>query len=196
MLAGAGVLLPTLLLIQLSRYGYSLFNAKQVATTLTRLRVFALGYLAVFATWFEDGGWRSTHPSLGTDTFAGVFDLAGLKQRLPGIYPIQIYLTHDRIPNNVYTIFRSLIEDFTLLGALAAVVALGFIAGFAFARVRRGWFPSIPILAAFYAVTLFGALGDLFAYNTMIAAWLLFAAYMGVTKSGTRALVARRSAIS
>jgi oligosaccharide repeat unit polymerase len=194
-LVGIAALAPTLVLIQLSRYGYSLFSAKQVAATLTIMRVFVFGYLAVFATWFEHGGWHSSHLGLGAYTFAGIFDLAQLKQRVPGIYPVELYLTHDHIANNIYTIFRGLIEDYTVMGALIVLVTVGYLAGYAFARVRQGELLYVPVLSAFFAITLFSFVVDLFAYNTIIAAWLLFAGYMALSKSGTRVLVPRRSAI-
>jgi oligosaccharide repeat unit polymerase len=171
-----------LLLIQLARYGYSVWNGSQLLTTLSRLRVFFFGYLAVFSNWFEHGGWSSSRLSLGADTFAGLFDLARLHPRSPGVYTEMVPVGSSHIRSNIYTIFRGLIEDYTLVGALLVLVMVGFLAGIAFRRVTAGNLRYVPILSAFYGVTLTSFTVDLFAYNTLLLAFICFSVYVLVAR--------------
>lgn len=176
---GLGALLvPGFVVIQLARYGYSLDNPGQVLEAVTRLRIGLFSYAGVFSSWFESP-YRSTGGlHLGAYTFAGAFSALGLQERTAGLYTDSAYIGTDQIPSNIYTIFRGLIEDFGWVGSMGFLLAIGFIAGIAFARLRKGNVRYLPILAGFYACSLWSFVVDIFIYNTILVAWLLFTTYV------------------
>jgi len=182
-------LVPLFVFIQVGRYGYSPGNPSQVDEVLSILRLHAVGHLAAFSDWFAHGGWASPNLTFGTQTFAGVFDATGLKTRPAGVYAENVYLAPG-VYSNVYTIFRGLIEDFTAMGALMILLTGGFAAGLAFARVQQRRIGSVPVLVAFFAITLWSFVVNLFIYNTILAAWLLFAAYVFIAERRGRARTA------
>jgi len=167
-------LLGIFVLIQMGRYSYT--TLAQAGTVLTIFRVELFPYLGVFSDWLQRGGWATAKPSWGLYTFAGEFDLLQLGHRAAGIFTDQAYV--DGAPYNIYTAFRGLIEDFTLPGALAVLALLGYGAQVAFSRVRRGDIRFVAPLAAFYIFTLWSFIVDVFAYNTILAAYALLTAYL------------------
>jgi oligosaccharide repeat unit polymerase len=179
---GVSALGPVFLFTQLSRYGYTASNATQVNEVVARLRIFFLGYLGAFSSWFHDAGLASDRVSLGAYSFAGVFDWLGIHQRSQGVYSDLVYLGPQGIPSNVYTIFRGLIEDYGSVGALVAIAILGVAGGFAYGRLRQGGQGFIPLLCAFYAITFCSFTVNLFTYDTLLLAWLLFTFYVVVAR--------------
>src|SRR5260370_25887241 len=129
------------------------------------------------------GGWSTIHPTWGRYTFAGLFDLARLSPRAQGLYTDQMLV--DREPYNIYTVFRGLIQDFTLPGALAFVGAIGFLAQLVYARVRSGLLTYSAFLAAFYAFTVWSFITDIFIYNTIIASFLVLATYLRIAQGAS-----------
>ena len=141
-----------------------------------RIYKYFFGAVPAFSSWFH-----STHApeaGLGAYTFAGAFDLLGIKQRQLGIYEGFSTLSGGE-ETNIYTLFRSLIEDFTPAGACLFGVALGAAAGSA-ARPRSAVPASAVLaLAGCYALILCSPLGSLFAYNGLILAWVVAIVVLG-----------------
>src|ERR1700682_4934033 len=159
-------------LLSAVRSGYS--QPSQIAGLVDPFRLDALGYLGVFSSWLHHG--QTGHVTLGQYSFAGIFELLGLKARSPGLYP-QIFLGDTGRLSNLSTIFRGLIQDFGLIGSTLLLAAVGWFAGFAYARVRDGNLIFISVLAAFYATVLLSFIVNLFTYNSLLVAWLLFCVY-------------------
>jgi oligosaccharide repeat unit polymerase len=171
------VVVPTLIALQLIRYGYLAADPAQLSEVLGRLRVAAFGYLAVFSVWIKSGGLDQNQLSFGAYTFAGLFDLLGQHPRALGLYADQVYVG-SRATSNIYTVFRGLLEDFGLGGSLVVLTVVGFIAGEAYERLQAGsgrW--ALPIVAVFYAASLWSCVSGIFVYNTVLLAWLLFGLY-------------------
>ena len=87
---------------------------------------------------------------------------------------------------NIFTIFRGLIQDFGLFGSLVFLFAVGLVAGIGYEETRRRNVIAIGVLSAFYAATLWSPIVDLFAYNSIIAAWILFLSYLSLTAIRTK----------
>jgi hypothetical protein len=145
-------------LIQMLRYQYT--TPLQALQVIGALRVAFFGYLGVFSDWFQHGAWQQSNLSWGAYSFAGIFQVTGLQVRTPGVYGDMAYLGPQGIPSNIFTIFRSLIEDFGFAGSLVALLIVGFAAGLAFSARRTNRILSIPILSAFYATTLWSHTDD------------------------------------
>jgi oligosaccharide repeat unit polymerase len=145
-------------------------------TTSPGVRAAFFGHVSTFSQWF-DSSWDSTvDPAWGRYSLAGLFDLLGLGVREAGLYR-DIQEVEPGGLTNIYTVFRGLIQDFTLSGALVFLFLIGGIAQHAHHRTGQGRLAWMPVLIAFYAFT-----GDfitsIFNYNSIIFAWLLLALYV------------------
>jgi oligosaccharide repeat unit polymerase len=134
-----------------------------------KLRVSAIGHMTVFSDWFSEYLRSTTQPTLGRYTFAGPAEALGLGNRIGGLFETTYFLSFGE-SSNIYTAFRPLIEDFTLPGALAFLLLLGFGAGLGFRAVSRGGWWAVPLLLTFYAVTLWSPITWLLLYNSELAA--------------------------
>ncbi len=115
-------------------------------------------------------------PAWGLYTFAGPYELMGIASREMGIYGEAASIEVGDSETNVFTIFRGLIEDFTPVGTLIVLTLFGFVAGYAFERIRKGKMVAVFFLSLFYAVTILSHVGSLFAYNSIILAFGLWLA--------------------
>lgn len=183
----------TLVLIQMGRYAYT--TPTQAVTVATLLMSQLFPYLGVFSNWFQQGGWHTLHPSWGAYSLAGVFDLLHLSVRPSGLYTDQAMV--NGAPYNVYTVFRGVIEDFTVPGAIAVFGLVGYAAEVAYHRVRLGDFRSVAVLAAFFVFTMWSFVVDIFIYNTVLLACVLLAFYLrAVWRPATRAIPAVDETVS
>jgi oligosaccharide repeat unit polymerase len=154
-------------------------------------RASMLGHISVFSQWFHESRFTSVIPAFGAYSVAGVFDQLGMHTRPAGLYA-DPYEVEPGGFTNVYTIFRGLIEDFTLPGSLVFLFLVGTCAGWAYDRVRAGNLQYAPFLVAFYAFT--GSHGvSIFNYNSVLLAWLAAAIYLWKTATATKKLVAKKS---
>src|SRR5437867_3238013 len=134
-------------------------------------------YLGVFSGWLASYGlWDGLHLTFGQYTFAGVFDLLHIHTRVAGLYTEQVVINGSQY--NIYTAFRGLVQDFTVPGALAFLVLVGFLAELTYKRARSGNLLYARLLAAFYAATLWSFVVDIFIYNTIVLAFVLLIGYL------------------
>lgn len=170
-----GVGLPLLVIgagaIQLSRYGMGIDGALYVAD---RIRIWIVGFLAGYATWLDQGSVADLGTGAGAYTLAGAYNLAGITTRSLGIFTDRVMIA-DGYEVNIYTIFRSVLEDFGVLGGAMALVVFGAVGGASYAGVARGRTGWLPILALVYALTLFSHITSLLNYNSIVLAWVAFA---------------------
>ena len=133
----------------------------------------ALSHMAVFSDWFERRGLESRGSLPGAYTFAGIFDLLGIRKRKVGLFPEKVILRNG-VKSNIYTIFRVLIEDFTPLGSLAVLFFVGFGSSTVYHRLIQGEARLMPILVAFYASVLWSLVTCIWIWNSIVAAFVLF----------------------
>jgi oligosaccharide repeat unit polymerase len=162
-------------LIQMARYAGWARGSPGAVIQLLWLNVFP--YLGVFSSWLQANGLSTNlHPTLGSYTFAGVFELLHIHSRVAGLYTDQVQI--NGAGYNIYTAFRGLIEDFTIPGALVFLGLVGYGAQLAYRRVRSGDVRFVGVLAAFYAATLWSFVVDVFIYNTIVLAFLVLIGYL------------------
>lgn len=131
------------------------------------MRTDLLSYLPVFDNWVET---RMTDElSLGAYTFAGAFELLGLRGRERAFDYDEIKLEAG-IWSNYYTAFRGLIEDFSLPGSVILLFAAGMLVGQAYARVCDGTITSVWVLGAYYVYVLWSPIVSAFNYNSVLLA--------------------------
>jgi oligosaccharide repeat unit polymerase len=175
-------------IVHMSRYEYHSFAGALKVVNIFAVNLFP--YMGVFAAWLQHGGWATAHPGFGTYSFAGTLDLLHIANRAPGQYASSAYL--PGVSYNIYTAFRGLIEDFTLPGALLVLGVIGFGAQRAYLGVRAGDLRYAAPLAGFYAFVAWSFIVNIFSYNTIIAAFVLFAAYLWLAAKPSVGRVAAR----
>ncbi len=144
----------------------------QLALDLPRLLKYSFGSLAAFSSWFHQ--YKADRATFGAYTFGGIFDLLGIKQREIGL-GLQLMALPGGEETNIYTALRSLIEDFTLLGAVFVAFVASFVSGILLScPSRRIWTP-ILFASGYYAFILCSPLTSLFTYNGLVLAWLVAA---------------------
>lgn len=162
--------------IQVLREGTSLVDSP---VALLKTRVGALGSPLAFSLWLEHGA-ASVDPLWGGKSLGGLFELLGGRLRTAGvgwefstiIGPSEIWQT------NVYTGFRQLIEDYTILGALGVLIPIGFLAGVAYVELKSGAVEWLPVLALFYSTTLSSYIANPLYYNSVLFSWAPFSAFL------------------
>jgi len=164
-------------LIQMARYAG--WSSGRPTAVVDSLWLNTLPYMGVFSGWLQRYGlWDSLHLTFGQYTFAGVFDLLHIHSRVAGLYTEQVVINGSQY--NVYTAFRGLVEDFTVPGALIFLALVGFGAELVYQRVRSGNLLYVGILAAFYAVTLWSFVVDIFIYNTIVLTFVILIGYLAI----------------
>lgn len=174
--------------IGLARYAstdLSLLGVVQI-----KLVTAAFGHMSVFSSWLNDYWRQAIEPTLGGYTLAGPLDMIGMGRRVPGLFDNVIELVAGET-SNIYTGFRPLIEDFTLPGALAVLVALGVAGGAAFRLVSRGGWGAVPVLVAVYVTILWTPITWFWVYNSLIVAFLAMALAVWVLRTWRRGAQAR-----
>jgi hypothetical protein len=131
---------------------------------------YIFGSPAAFADWYA-------HQIPGTlnwggETFAGLYAILGLNQRIVGVYYETSNIVGAEV-TNVYTAFRMLVEDFAVPGAAMASVVFGFLAGLAYSSHAARFSGTFLFLSAFYAFIMFSPLQSLFSFNGAILAWII-----------------------
>ncbi|HLZ92194.1 MAG TPA: O-antigen polymerase [Candidatus Acidoferrum sp.] len=132
------------------------------------------GYLSVFDNFVKSEGNYSR--GFGQYSFAGAFDLLGIRERETALSYIPVMLENG-VDSNIFTAFRGLIQDFSYPGAVLLLAVAGFFAGRAYMNSCRGNMRGFPILIAYYAFFLWSPIVSVFSYNSValgiLVVWLL-----------------------
>ena len=128
--------------------------------------------------WVNGSGnmfYRDNSLKYGVMTFFGVFNAFGLAKRQTGIYRDFVYFGRldKTMRSNVYSIFRMLIDDFGIVGALVFLLLLGFASAKAivFIKKRKMIFLCQAFLVAVYSYVMWGFVASIWAYTSIICAY-------------------------
>jgi oligosaccharide repeat unit polymerase len=176
--------IPGSILVNLNRYGGSVSSSLDVSVTTARIHSEALGSLPAFTYWFD----HSAAPgqgqlTWGTSSFFGPSAILTGNSRILGVYSDFVSFPSG-LGSNVYTVYRGLIEDFTLPGSLLVLFIFGLLARLVYVRAKAGGALAAAFLCAFYAVTLWGFVINLFGYDTVIGSLLVFLLYQLISQRG------------
>lgn len=134
-----------------------------------KLRSALVGHMAVFSDWLTAYPQNTPDPTLGAYTFAGPAEALGLSTRIGGLFETTYFLNFGQ-SSNIYTAFRPLIQDFTVTGAVALLLAMGLAGGIGYRQVGSGRWWAATQLLLFYAITIWSPITWLLTYNSQIAA--------------------------
>lgn len=136
----------------------------------TQLEDYLFGSPAAFADWYAHS--EVSGAEWGGQTFANAFDTLNLKSRIIGRYTeTSNVIGTER--TNIYTLFRCLIEDFTVGGAALITACIGGGAGWVYRKSSEKPRVAIFWLSAFYAGMLYSPITSLFSFNGALLAWLV-----------------------
>ncbi len=132
-LVGIAIFVPILVISFMSRIGGNSEDASAVLASLSHFFVsYSSGHLYAFSDWFShryfgDSLFSYDQPNfqIGFYTFMSLFQLAGDSRPVPiGIYS-EFYDIPNVMQTNIYSMFRGLIVDFSLLGSLVFAFICG-----------------------------------------------------------------------
>lgn len=173
-------------LVRFATAGVVIVFALSMATMIVRYTIFAdvdtktvsfqymftdpFGFVAAFGIWFRDMHMHPDGPLWGARVFRRVLAFFGRQYELYDAIDVGFN------SSNVFTIFRELIEDFSLLGSLVFLALYGFLGRVAFWKVgtERGHM-ALPWLAVTYIFAFTSVASSAFAYTTILAAAAMFA---------------------
>ena len=135
-----------------------------------QVRNYIFGMPAAFAEWFDHDD-HSSSLAWGALTFPRLYDLLGIHPHTLGVYT-DSESTVGTEGTNIYTIFRGLIEDFTLGGAFLFCGFWGFVGGRCYSRHSLQMRPLLA-LSSYYAVALYSPIICLYGFNGPIFAWIV-----------------------
>ena len=161
-------------MVLLARHGLSLDLLAPIIWP--RFRGDIVGHLVAFGEWLKSRKYINLDPTFGAITFGGIFEALGIRMRVLGIYEdvIDIGTEEFATDTNIYTVFRGLIEDFTLPGTLVMLFAIGLVAGHGYRMAAGRAVVGIPFLVSFYWFALWSPIAAVTTYNTLIVAYLIF----------------------
>lgn len=133
---------------------------------------------SVALPWTNGGSnifWHKDGLKYGTMTFMGIANAIGLAERKIGLYRDFVYFGRldKTMRSNVYTLFRLLIDDFGMIGALVFMFILGFVSikAVLFIKQRKWLFISQTFLVAVYCLIMWSFATSIWAYTSIICAY-------------------------
>lgn len=136
---------------------------------------YALGQFHCFDMWYTT--YEPTSYSWGTKTFMGISNVLGLEERSQGVYGEFYQIGKNGLYGlaNIFTIFRSLIEDFGEAGACLFMFLLGLFSKMSIKSLimRNNIFTHQIITTATYAYLLWSFATSFFTYTSYIAMFVV-----------------------
>jgi oligosaccharide repeat unit polymerase len=133
----------------------------------------SFGHMSVFGTWLHEGGLQKTECAGGTYSFAGVAQYIGFGDRKQGLYELSVYFANGYF-SNIYTGFRSLIEDFTLPGAFFFLFGFSFLAQVCWSCLTKGKLWAASVCVSWFSYTFISPITSIFTYNMNFGALTMF----------------------
>ena len=136
-------------------------------------KIYAFGAISAFSVFWDNYNF-SSEPTFGLYSFASLFEILRIKKLAFGFYDEYLYISefHDDY-TNVFTLFRSLIEDFRLYGALIYMFMLGLLCGLAYKGSLCKNLASISFLSIMYTMLIYSVIAPLTQHNSILLAMLL-----------------------
>ena len=137
-----------------------------------------LGSTSSFTMWFSRN-WDYFGPlGMGRRILSGPLQwiLPDFSRKSVSTFPA-IILGHGDKPNEnttVAALFREVIFDFSILGAMPFFLILGAMGGYSFRRASRGNILGIWMLSIFYGIALYSMMGFIFKFTVVLAAYVLY----------------------
>ena len=174
------ILYPLLIvIIFISGLMYREQNIEIVVDFLRFLRVFNIyvfGGISAFSG-FLDGYSSASDMTFGLYSFSSLFDLLGISKLSFGYY--DEYLSISNVysdTTNVYTMFRSLIEDFGIAGSHVYMFLLGLFSGKIYSMTMKGNLSALSVLSALYTLFVYSPIAPFTQHTSLLLCFIIPAA--------------------
>lgn len=161
------LILLVFILMQLLREGFYDVSGSSIKRTLYMMRNYMFGGVSAFA-YYCDHLWGYTELSLGKYTFSSLYSALGLGKQASGIYDSYVQIAPAGDITNIYTAFRSFIDDYTFGGSIIIFIVLGILSGIFYARLYYGNVLMIAILVPIFSFLLFSPFASLTYFNSFL----------------------------
>ena len=140
---------------------------------LLTFRSYSVGALSAFSVFLDQHNFASDL-TWGRYSFASFFELVGLHKFTSfGYYDEYLPIsTSTNDYTNVYTIFRSLIEDFGILGALFFMLSVGAGTRLAYAKAINGGPGALAFVCGMYAMFVYSPIAPMTQHNSIVVSWI------------------------
>lgn len=148
------------------------FNSDEFSQ-LKNFRIYAVGALSSFSVFLDNYDMNSSL-TFGRYTFASLFQLFDLYEfESFGYYVDYLYISRTSDDStNVYTIFRSAIEDFGFLGSALYMLILGFFSRLAYSKAMKGNLAALSFLIGIYTMFIYAPIAPMTQHNSIIVSWI------------------------
>jgi oligosaccharide repeat unit polymerase len=109
---------------QFLREGFNSVDSEAAMRVVYSLRGYLFGGVSAFSYWINSTyGWGV--PTLGKYSFSSLFSALGITPQAPGVYDFYSPIAPNGETSNIYTAYRSFIEDYSIFGACCFYFAAG-----------------------------------------------------------------------
>lgn len=174
--AGFAVLTFFSILILSMMFRTGTFDIETFELVGNKFITYALGHLPAFDIWFAHQDILTTNITLGGKIFLGITNFLGVMSRDQGLYLDFYSISKTGDETNVFTIYRLMIDDFSILGAPFFCVLLGRFGQKIYNKVRclAQYKIYTSLLVAFYFFIFWSFATSAFVYTTYIVTFVLF----------------------
>jgi oligosaccharide repeat unit polymerase len=167
------LILPFVFLItQAARMGVEKLSLTNVTRLFDYLKVWFAGNISAFSIWYDT--FQNQIVEKGQFTFGGIFELLNISRRKVGIYSVSYDVDGHMAFTNIYTVFRFLLDDFGAWGTCLFLIILGTLCKRLYVNSINGSLTSTAILSGILTFLLFSFISSVWAYNTVLFAWIIF----------------------
>jgi oligosaccharide repeat unit polymerase len=147
-------------------------KATSIEYFLKTIFVYYFVYLSAFCTWFDSWQANSINDlGLGLYTFTGFAKLLGFGSNLPaGLF--HFVRVGQGVSSNVYTLYRSILQDFGFFFSNIILVIFGFFSTLAFKKVLDGHKNWLPFLCFFYYAIFYSFNVPITVFTTNVLAFV------------------------
>ena len=186
-LGGTSVGLVVLLFLSAMLLRYGSDHADDREFLVERLRNYSVSHLTAFSSWWDSGNRDAESLGWGRQSLFGPAALLGLSSRQQGNYEV-IVTERYQIDSNLFTLYRSLIADLTLPGALLGLALTGYIAGRCYRNILHGRRSAgaAVFLTAYFVLLGWSHIVNALGYTTLVLAFGLYALAAGAFKPACR----------
>jgi oligosaccharide repeat unit polymerase len=150
-------------------FNIEFFNDRQLKT----YNSYAFGSISGFSVFWDQYS-LDTDLTLGLYSFSSLFELLGIKKLAAGFYDDYLFISNSgNEQTNVYTLFRSLIEDFSVPGAFIYMFILGVIFSYAFKYAIKGNMAALSLILISYTMIVYSVIAPLTQHNTILLSFVM-----------------------
>lgn len=157
---------------QFLREGFSNVGIDSIWKVIASFRSYLFGGVSAFAVYI-DTLLDLTSLTYGRYSFSSLFAVLGIYPQEPGVYNQYVTISNAGDFTNLFTAYRSFVDDFTILGASLFYFISGVILGFLYFNFKKGDTRLISVLIPSISWLAFSPLYSLTYFNSFLLSVIL-----------------------